>query len=180
MADQLRPLVGSAAVHRNPEQRGPSFRSSERSANLKPHPQNTMTSTETPTITQVSELLAQHGYYVAATADALQVRDVETGITFRAVLQGNILYMTVTLTTLPSAAVTPEMMHKMLDAGNGISTSAFQLYDAGQGHSAITLNNFCTLQDMGPEDHDDILSLASYLMADLVAARDLLEPPAAS
>lgn len=139
-----------------------------------------MTSTETPTITQVSELLAQHGYDVTAAGDALQVRDVETGITFRAVLQGNILFMTVTLTTLPAGAVTADMMRLMLDAHNGISTSAFQLYDAGQDRAAVTLNNFCTLQDMGPEDHDDILSLASYLMADLVAARDLLEPPAAS
>jgi hypothetical protein len=43
----------------------------------------------------------------------------------------------------------------------------------------VTLNNFCTIQNMGPEDEDDVLSLAGYLMADVVAARDLLQPSAA-
>ena len=38
----------------------------------------------------------------------------------------------------------------MLAADNGISTSYFQLYDAGAGKVAVTLNNFCKLQDMGP------------------------------
>jgi hypothetical protein len=33
---------------------------------------------------------------------------------------------------------------------------------------------------MGPEDEDDILSLAGYLMADVVEARDLLQPAAAA
>lgn len=139
-----------------------------------------MTSTETPTITQVSELLAHHGYDAAAAGDCLHVRDVETGIAFEVVLQGNILYMTVNLTTLPDTVLTSEMMRQMLDAHNGISTSAFQLYHVAPGMSAITLNNFCTLQDMGPEDQDDILSLAGYLMADLLVARDLLEPVTAS
>jgi hypothetical protein len=31
---------------------------------------------------------------------------------------------------------------------------------------------------MGAEDKDDVLSLANYLMADLLEARDLLEGPA--
>jgi hypothetical protein len=61
-----------------------------------------------------------------------------------------------------------------LSAENGISTSSFQLYDTGDGKTAVTLNNFCTLQNMGAEDKDDILSLASYLMADVVVARDVL------
>jgi hypothetical protein len=33
---------------------------------------------------------------------------------------------------------------------------------------------------MGPEDHDDILSLAGYLLADAVEARDILQPAAAA
>jgi hypothetical protein len=68
----------------------------------------------------------------------------------------------------------------MLSAHNGISTSAFQLYDTAEGKVAVTLNNFCTLQNMGEEDQDDILSLAGYLMADVVEARDLLQPAAAA
>ena len=51
-------------------------------------------------------------------------------------------------------------MATMLAADNGISTSSFQLYDAGGGNVTITLNNFCKLQDLGPDDEDDILSAA--------------------
>ena len=62
----------------------------------------------------------------------------------------------------------------MLAADNGISTSHFQLYDAGDGKVAITLNNFCKLQDMGPEDEDDILSCVHFLLVDVMSARRLL------
>lgn len=134
-----------------------------------------MTTFETPTISQVAELLAHNGYDVTdAGSGVLRVRDLETGVAFQAALQGNILFMTVNLETVPTDSITAEAMRKMLDANNGISTSSFQLYDAAAGQTAVTLNNFCTLQDMGAEDRDDILSLASYLMADLLAARDLL------
>jgi hypothetical protein len=136
-----------------------------------------MTTFETPAISQVAELLAHNGYEVTdAGTGVLRIRDLSTGVAFQTALNGNILFMTVNLETVPSASITPETMRKMLDAHNGISTSSFQLYETSQGQTAITLNNFCTLQDMGPEDHDDILSLASYLMADLLAARNLLQP----
>lgn len=132
-------------------------------------------------IAQVAELLAHNGYEVSKTGPGvLRVRDLESGVTFRAALEGNVLFMSVTLMTVPSSDITPDMMRKMLSGNNGISTSAFQLYDAGGGKTAITLNNFCTLQNMGPEDEDDILSLASYLMADVVEARDLFQPAAAA
>ena len=65
-------------------------------------------------------------------------------------------------------------MHKMLAADNGISTSHFQLYDAGTGRVAVTLNNFCKLQDLGPDDEDDILSCVSFLLADVVHAQNLI------
>jgi len=134
-----------------------------------------MTPTETPVISQVEQLLAENGYEVSELGeDVLRVRDVETGISFQAALQGNVLYMSVVLQTCPTSQITPEMMKAMLSAENGISTSAFQLYDSGEGKTAVTLNNFCTLQNMGAEDHDDILSLASYLMADVLVARELL------
>jgi hypothetical protein len=38
----------------------------------------------------------------------------------------------------------------------------------------VTLNNFCKLQDMGPEDADDILSCAHFLLVDVMSARRLL------
>jgi hypothetical protein len=132
-------------------------------------------------ISQVAELLAQNGYEVSElNPGMLRVRDLESGVTFRAALEGNVLFLSVTLMTVPSKDITPAVMQKMLAADNGISTSAFQLYNTGDGKTAITLNNFCTLQNMGPEDADDVLSLAGYLMADVVEARDLLQPAAAA
>ena len=134
-----------------------------------------MTPTETPVISQVEQLLAEDGYEVTEIGnDVLRVRDLETGIAFQAALQANVLFMSVVLQTCPTSEITPDMMKTMLSAENGISTSAFQLYETGDGKTAVTLNNFCTLQNMGTEDKDDILSLASYLMADVVVARDVL------
>lgn len=132
-------------------------------------------------ISQVAQLLAHNGYEIAEAGDGvLRVKDIETGISLQAVLEGSVLFMTVNLTTVPAAAITPEIMHKMLSAHNGISTSAFQLYDVDDGKTAITLNNFCTIQNMGEEDEDDILSAAGYLRADVLEARDLLEGMAAA
>lgn len=133
-------------------------------------------SSETSTISQIHQLLAENGYEVSEIGnDVLRVRDLDTGIAFQAALHGSVLYMSVTLTTVPAGAITPDVMRTMLSGDNGISTSAFQLYDTADGKVAVTLNNFCTLQNMGPEDRDDILSLAGYLMADLIEARNLLE-----
>ena len=134
-----------------------------------------MTPTETPVISQVEQLLAEKGYEVSEIGeDVLRVRDVDTGLSFQAALQGNVLYMSIVLQTCPTSEITPEKMKSMLSAENGISTSSFQLYDTGDGKTAVTLNNFCTLQNMGAEDQDDVLSLAAYLMADVMVARDLL------
>jgi hypothetical protein len=65
-------------------------------------------------------------------------------------------------------------MRKMLAADNGISTSYFQLYDTGAGKVAVTLNNFCKLQDMGADDEDDILSCVHFLLVDVMEARELI------
>jgi len=70
--------------------------------------------------------------------------------------------------------VTTDILRKMLSGDNGISTSHFQLYDTGNGETAITLNNFCKLQDLGPEDEDDILSCVNFLLADVVLAKGLI------
>lgn len=140
-----------------------------------------MTFTETVSISQVAELLAHNGYDVAETAPGvLRVRDLHSGLSFQAALEGNILFMTVNLMSMPTEDITQEIMHKMLSGHNGISTSAFRLYDGSDDKTVVTLNNFCKLQDMGPEDHDDILSLAGYLLVDVVAARDLLQPAKAA
>ncbi|MDZ4797650.1 MAG: hypothetical protein SGI92_05770 [Bryobacteraceae bacterium] len=136
-----------------------------------------MTPTQTSIIAQVHQLLAANGYEVSELgADVLRVRDLTTSVSFQVALEGNVLFMTVALTTVPEAAVTPEIMRQMLAADNGITTSSFQLYSATEGKVAVTLNNFCTLQNMGPEDCDDIQSCAGYLLADLVEAREMLEP----
>jgi hypothetical protein len=48
------------------------------------------------------------------------------------------------------------------------------LYEAGGDNVAVSLNNFCKLQDMGPEDEDDILSCVHFLLADVMSARRLM------
>jgi len=83
------------------------------------------------------------------------------------------LFLSLPCTVVPRSAITPDIMTKMLAADNGISTSHFQLYDAG-GKVGISLNNFCKLQDMGPEDEDDILSCVHFLLVDVLSARRLL------
>jgi len=133
-----------------------------------------MAPTTSPLLGQIHALLAEKGYEVSEPApDTIKIREVGSGITIQAVLQGNILFLSLLCTVTPRAAITPEIMGKMLAADNGISTSYFQLYDAG-GQTAITLNNFCKLLDCGAEDQDDILSCVHFLLADVITARGLL------
>ncbi len=94
-------------------------------------------------------------------------------------MEGDILFLSLPCITVPRTAVTPEIMATMLAADNGISTSSFQLYDAGSGKVTVTLNNFCKLQDMGPDDEDDILSCVHFLLVDVMTARRLLSGLAA-
>jgi len=140
-----------------------------------------MTPTETVTISHVAELLAHNGYDVTPSeSGVLTVRELHSGIGFQAAFEGGVLFMTVSLMTVPERDITPAMMRKMLAGDNGITTSAFRLYGTNDGRVRVTLSNFCKIQDMGPEDHDDILSLAGYLLADVVEARDILQPAAAA
>ncbi len=134
-----------------------------------------MTATTGPTLGQIHALLAERGYEVSETApDTLKVRELSSGISIQTVLQGEILFFTLPCTVVPRANITPELMARMLEADNGISTSHFQLYDAGGDRVAIALNNFCKLQEMGPDDEDDILSCIHFLLVDVLAARRLL------
>src|SRR5260370_28603097 len=126
-------------------------------------------------LAQIHELLAAKRYAVTETSDSgLRIQEVDSGLALQADLQGDILFFSLVCATVPAAKITPALMHKMLDANNGISTSHFQLTAVGDGQSAITLNNFCKLQEMGPDDEDDILSCVTFLLADVMHARDLL------
>jgi hypothetical protein len=126
-------------------------------------------------LAQIHELLATKRYGVSETSDSgLKIQEVDSGLTLRAELQGEILFFSLVCATVPNARVTPALMHKMLDSKNGISTSHFQITSVGDGQAAITLNNFCKLQELGPDDEDDILSCVSFLLADVMQARGLL------
>ncbi len=127
-------------------------------------------------IDQVQALLVEHGCEAEVSGEnLLRIHDLDSGITLHAVLEDNILFCSVTCMTVSSDKITPEVMRKMLAADNGISTSAFQLYDQGNGRFAVTLNNFCKLLAMGPDDEDDIISCLEFLAIDVYAARDLLQ-----
>lgn len=134
-----------------------------------------MTAITAPELGQIHALLAEKGYEVSEPApDRLKITEVESGVALQAVLEGDILFLSLVCTLVPRAKITPEIMGRMLAADNGISTSYFQLYDAGQGRTAVTLNNFCKLFDMGPEDQDDILACVHFLLVDVLSARRLL------
>jgi len=135
-----------------------------------------MTATLSPQIDHIASLLAASGYDVSqAGPGILNVREVRSGITVRAVLEGQIMFFTLPCMTVPASQITPDLMKKMLAGDNGISTCHFQLYDAPNGSVTVALNNFCKLQEMGPDDEDDILSCVHFLFADVLAARDLLQ-----
>jgi hypothetical protein len=134
-----------------------------------------MTITTSPELGQIHALLAEKGYEISEpAADSLKITEVQSGVSVQAVLQGDIVFLSLVCTVVPRTAITPGIMERMLAADNGISTSYFQLYDAGGGKVAVTLNNFCKLLDMGPEDQDDILSCVHFLMVDVLSARRLL------
>lgn len=134
-----------------------------------------MPETATSHLGQIHGLLATKRYSVTDLGDdVLKIEDVDSGVSLRAVLIGDIVYFSLVCMVAPASAITPQVMHKMLAADNGISTSYFQLHDAADKSVAITLNNFCKLQEMGPDDEDDILSCVHFLLADVLHARDLL------
>ena len=127
------------------------------------------------TLGQIHALLAAKGYSVTEQSeDLLRIQEVASGIALQAALQGDILFLSLVCATTPSARITPAIMRKMLASVNGISTSHFQLHDDAEGNVAITLNNFCKLQELGPDDEDDILSCVSFLLADVMHAKDLI------
>ena len=134
-----------------------------------------MPDTTSSPVALIHDLLARKRYAVSELdANVLRIQDLESGIVLRAVLEGEILFLSLVCMVVPRAKITSELMKKMLAADNGISTSHFQLYDAGDNQIAVTLNNFCKLQELGPDDEDDVLSCVSFLLADVVHAKDLI------
>jgi hypothetical protein len=134
-----------------------------------------MTATASPQLGQIHALLAERGYEVTEPSpDSLNIRETDSGVSIHAVVQGDIMFLSLPCTVVPRASITPEIMERMLDANNGISTSHFSLYKATDGKVAINLNNFCKLQDLGADDEDDILSCVHFLLVDVMSARRLL------
>jgi hypothetical protein len=135
-----------------------------------------MTATAGPQLGQIHALLAERGYEVSEpSSDSLSIRETGSGVTIHAVVQGDIMFLSLPCIAVARDSVTPEIMARMLDANNGISTSHFELYDAKDGKVTITLNNFCKLQDLGADDEDDILSCVHFLLVDVIMARRVLE-----
>jgi hypothetical protein len=135
-----------------------------------------MAQTTSSHLGQIHALLANKRYSVTDLTDSvLRIEEPESGISLRAVLEGDIVFFSLVCMVAPAARVTPQVMRKMLAADNGISTSHFQLYESADGRVAVTLNNFCKLQDLGPDDEDDILSCVSFLLADVLHAKELIE-----
>jgi hypothetical protein len=136
---------------------------------------NPMTPTTSPHVGQINALLAERGYQISEPApDTLSIREVSSGVTIQAVVEGDIVFFTLPCIVVPREKITLEIMTSMLASDNGISTSYFQIYDAGNGNVAVTLNNFCKVQTMGPDDQDDILSCVNFLMVDVMSAHALL------
>ena len=133
------------------------------------------TTAESATISQVEAWLAAEGYEVTSDGEVLMVRDTESGIVIRGVLEANVLFLTVSCIVVSDEKITPSLMRAMLAADNGIATSNFQLYAKSDDNVAVTLNNFCKLQAMGEDDQDDVLSCVEFLIADVVDARNLLQ-----
>ncbi len=126
-------------------------------------------------IVEIHHLLAENGYDVSDSGEnSLTIREIDSGIAIHAILQGNIMFFSLNCLTAHESNITAEVMKTMLAGNNGISTSHFQLYLSGNGEVAVTLNNFCTLQDMGAGDREDILSCVHYLLVDVLHAQEML------
>ncbi len=66
-----------------------------------------MTATTSPQLGHIHALLAERGYEVSEPSpDSLGIREVESGVTVTAVLQGEILFLSLTCTVVPRASVT--------------------------------------------------------------------------
>ena len=135
-----------------------------------------MTATTGPQLGQIHALLAERGYEVSETApDSLKIREVDSGVAIQAVLAGR---YPVLFAGLHGRAA--RRRHRRRDGADArrrqrhlhvATSSSTKLAD---GKVAVTLNNFCKLQDMGADDEDDILSCVHFLLVDVMSARRLV------
>lgn len=124
---------------------------------------------------EIAAVLAQNGYDVTTVSERLlRVVEPESGVVVLAALEDNVLFFTISCISLPRERLTADLLARMISIGNGIATSSFRLVERADGTFAVTLNNFCKLQDMGPEDRDDMLSCVEFLLVDVMFARALL------
>jgi hypothetical protein len=66
---------------------------------------------------QVHALLASKRYSVTDLNDSvLRIEELESGISLRAVLEGDILFLSLVCMSVPAAKITAAVMHKMLAA----------------------------------------------------------------
>lgn len=125
---------------------------------------------------EVAAVLAENGYDVSnAGENLLRVVEPESGVVVLAALENNVLFFTISCLSIKRDQLSGETLSRMLETGNGIATSSFRLMPRKDGSVAVTLNNFCKLQDMGAEDRDDLLSCVEFLLVDVMFARSLLE-----
>lgn len=106
--------------------------------------------------------------------DVFLVQD-ESKIPIWCCVQDNIVVNTIPCVTVESDKLTADVMRKMMDASNGLTTSSFRLNDLGGGKVQIVLTNFCKLLELEEDDADDIWSALNFLEIDLIKARNLLK-----
>jgi len=131
--------------------------------------------TVTITPDTVAALIAEAGYEVDHVDDLLVVKDLDTDLAVTVALEGEVAFLSLACTSIPSEQLTPVLMQRFLDAENGISTSFFQISRRDDGRVAISLNNYAKLQACGHDDFDDLEFCLEALFTDVVAARALFD-----
>jgi hypothetical protein len=133
------------------------------------------TSTEAVDLQRVKNLIKMVGYEIIRDEGDLFVVQDESCIPIYCCLQTNVLLNSVPCHRANRETLTSEVLFRMLDASNGLSTSNFRLSEVSDGKVQITLSNFCKLQELGNDDADDIWSALNFLEIDVVKARDILK-----
>src|ERR1035441_6878526 len=71
----------------------------------------TMTPTTSPNLGTIHPLLAERGYEVSEPApDTITIRELDSGVSLQAVLEGDILFPSLPCTTVARTPVAPELM----------------------------------------------------------------------
>ena len=133
------------------------------------------TSTEAVDLQAVKNLIKMVGYEIIRDNGDLFVVQDESCIPIYCCLQSNVLSNTIPCHKTSRETLTGDILYRMLDASNGLSTSNFRLTNVDDGRVQIVLTNFCKLQELGDDDADDIWSALNFLEIDVVKARDILK-----